>query len=100
MKMSLCDMFDVDHPTLFIEFASKPVHTAYTWAVYTLTDRVNSIWSMEDRHSLDNVELRKYLSDAIDHYQGNLDEFYHMQNSSLREDKLEPQLLDLINTIA
>lgn len=100
MKMSLQQMFDVDHQTLFTEFASRPVHTAYTWAINRLIQRLNLIWTLDDRHSIDNVELRNYIADAINHYQGNLDEFYRMHNSSVRKDKVEPQMLDLINTIA
>lgn len=100
MKMSLQQMFDVDHQTLFTEFASRPVHTAYTWAIDRLIQRLNLIWTLDNCHSIENVDLRNYISDAIKHFQGNLDELYHMQNSSLREDKVEPQMLDLLNTIA
>lgn len=100
MKQSLCEMFDVDHMTMFTNFASKPVHTAYTWAISRLKERLDLVWTMDDRHSLENIELRNYLADAIKHYQGDLDEFYRKENSAIREAKVEPRLVDLINTVA
>lgn len=100
MKLSLQQMFDVDHPTLFTEFASKPVHTAYSWAVNRLRERLDDIWLSEDRYSLEAIELRNYLVNAIKHYQGNLDEFYSKQNSAVREYRPEPDIKDLIDTVA
>lgn len=100
MKQSLQEMFDVDHMTMFTHFASKPVHTAYRWAVERLTERLDLIWSMDNRHSPESVELRNYIADAIKHYQGNLDEFHRKQNSAIRKEKVEPQLIDIINTVA
>jgi hypothetical protein len=100
MKMSLQDLFDVDHATMFINFASQPTHTAYTWAVRTITNRLAHVWTLDDRYSLEKIELRNYLSDAIKHYQGNLDEFYHQINPAVREEHVEPQLIDLLNTVA
>lgn len=97
MKMSLQDLFDLPFSEIRHNFN---VTQQYTWAISTLQARLDHIWTLDDRHSLENIDLRNYISDAIKHFQGNLDELYHMQNSSLREDKVEPQMLDLLNTIA
>lgn len=100
MRMSLQELFDIDHPTLFQEFASQPLHTAYTWACKRLKELINESLYCATPYEGEIASLRNYRHKALKHYQGNLDEIYHKHNTALPEPKLEPQLDDLINTIA
>ena len=100
MKKSLQELFQVDHPTLFLEFGSKPTHTAYRWALTRIQQLIDESLNSEDPFSLEESDKRRYLCNAQRHYQGNYDELVKMQNTALREEKVEPQLVDLISTIA
>ena len=100
MKMSLQDMFAVEHPVLFTEFASKPVHTAYEWACRRLTELISSSLDQPNAYDSEVSSLRNYRKNAYDLYKGNLTEFYKKENPSVRQAKVEPLLVDLINTVA
>lgn len=100
MKMSLQDMFDVDHQTLFTEFASRPVHTAYEWACRRLSMLIELSLEQPNAYESDISSLRNYRKNAYDLYKGNLTEFYKKKNPSVRQVKVEPQLKDLIDTVA
>lgn len=100
MKMSLQDMFAVEHSVLFTEFASKPVHTAYEWACRRLTELISSSLEQPNAYDSEISSLRNYRKNAYDLYKGNLTEFYKKENPSVRQTKVEPLLVDLINTVA
>lgn len=100
MKMSLQDMFAVEHPVLFTEFASKPVHTAYEWACRRLHDLIADSLEQPNAYDSEISFLRNYRQNAYDLYKGNLTEFYKKENPSVRKAKVEPLLVDLIDTIA
>lgn len=100
MKMSLQDMFAVEHSVLFTEFASKPVHTAYEWACRRLTELISSSLEQPNAYDSEVSSLRNYRKNAYDLYKGNLVEFYKKENPSVRQTKVEPLLIDLINTVA
>jgi hypothetical protein len=100
MKMSLQDLLEIDHQTLFTKFASVPTHTAYTYACSRLKVLIDKSFICPAPYQGEIAALRLYRHKALKHYQGNLDEFYHMRNSSIREIPPEPQIIDLVNTIA
>lgn len=100
MKMSLQELFDVNHPTLFNEFASQPTHTAYTWAVNRLKELIELSLHSYTPYESEIASLRTYRHKALNHYQGNLTEFYKAKNPEVRINKIEPQAADIAETTA
>lgn len=100
MKKTLQDLFEVDHPTLFEEFASKTITGAYAWAIERLNKLILCTLDHPEPYSPEQSEKRNYLISAREHFQGNLDEIFLKTNTALREKKPETAIKDLIDTVA